>query len=77
MPKRYYVVLAVGDIEPELRGPYSQEDERDKDALQIRRTELPAEDGGIFWLNIDENGSPEIGAYSGGFMDGAFEAAHG
>ena len=34
--KGYYVLVVWNDVEPELIGPYDSENERDKEAKQLR-----------------------------------------
>lgn len=69
---KYYLVPVVDGIEPELRGPYATEEERDAAAKRIRAEEQSGEDNDdcLFRLDIDEKGEPTIDTYSGGFFDG-------
>lgn len=64
-----WLVIVEGDVEPSMRGPFADEAARDEAAKQHRLTDPQMEDG-IFPLDIDANGLPDIGAYSGGFFDG-------
>lgn len=66
MTPKYYVIIVFGDVEPELSQPYDTEAERDAHA---RNTKDPHDEDGIYWLDIDEHGTPTTGAYSGGFFD--------
>lgn len=59
--------LVFGDIEPNLFGPFINEDERDTKALELRENDSRSE--AIFRLNIDSQGIPSILAYSGGFFE--------
>ena len=61
-----YLVFVWGDVEPQICGPYVDESAQDKAAIALRREE--GDRHGIYWLVIVD-GIPEIGAYSGGFMD--------
>jgi hypothetical protein len=63
--KQHYLVIVVGDVEPELEGPFSCEDARDDAARRYRKTN--GDYDGLYWLDID--GVPEIGAYSGAFFE--------
>lgn len=66
----YYVMHVVGDVEPELAGPFDTEDERDEHARQLKATD-PDERNGIYWLDLDDSRTcAECGAYAGGFLDG-------
>jgi hypothetical protein len=64
--KTFWLVFVWGDIEPEAKGPFETETERDEAAFKLRDEEG---DHGIFWLDVTD-GAPEIGAYSEGFFDG-------
>ena len=55
-----HLLIVHGDIEPELIGPFSDEDQRD-DAAMARRREHGDEDG-IFMLDIDRGGRPGVAA---------------
>ena len=76
MSKTYYVLIVLGDIEPELRGPYRDAEDRDLAAKQHRKRDV-SENDGIFWLDVGEHGKPEVGSYSGGFFDEESESAAG
>lgn len=65
--KKFYVILVVGDVEPELSQPYDTEAERDVNALQCR---IEHPEDGIYWLDLDEHGTPTTGAYTGAFFMG-------
>lgn len=62
----YYVVVVWNDIEPELRGPFKTEEEQDKYARALKTEH--GNDHGIFPLNVDDRGEPDIGAYAAGFF---------
>jgi hypothetical protein len=65
-----YLLVIYGDIEPELLGPFKDEDERDMKALDIRKDE--GNQHGIFMLTVEETThKPEVDAYSGGFFEDA------
>lgn len=63
----YYLIPVDGGIDPEVRGPFRSDGERDAAALKIREHEQDENDV-LFWLDVDPNGEPTIGAYSGGFF---------
>jgi hypothetical protein len=72
MPKKLKVVkrlvlLVEGCVEPSLVGPYKTAKARDTKARTLRNAN---EDDGVFWLNVLEGNHVEVGAYSGGFMEG-------
>jgi len=66
---RYYLVIVYGDVEPALKGPYKTEQARDCAAFRHRQK---TDKDGVYKLNVTTAGAPQIGAYSGGFMDGVW-----
>lgn len=62
-----YLLKMVGDVYPELDGPFENEDERNDAAIAHRDGDPEMEDG-LFRLDIDEEGTPSIYPYSGGFF---------
>lgn len=68
----YYLVPVWGDIEPETRGPYDSEEERDRAAREIRAQDIEDngydDRSGLYTLTI-KDGKPEIDGYSGGFFE--------
>jgi hypothetical protein len=71
-----YILEIVGDIEPTLRGPYKNAATRDRAAKRLRKKDAGKENG-IFALDLMKNGKLRVWAYSGGFLDGTFEASDG
>jgi hypothetical protein len=67
-----YVLEIVGDIEPNLRGPYKNSDSRDRAAKRLRKKDAGKENG-IFALDMMNNGKIRVWAYSAGFLDGTFD----
>lgn len=80
--KILYLQIVVGDVEPELRGPFSTEDERD--AAARAHKDLDGDEDGIFWMDVttdytwvegtieptpDISVQVEVGAYSNGFFE--------
>ena len=66
---KYYLVPVWGDVEPSIEGPFVTSVERDASAKKIRAADDDDLKNGLYWLNIDEDGQPEIGAYSGRFFE--------
>jgi hypothetical protein len=62
----YYLLTVIGDVEPELAGPFSTEDERDA-AARAHKAENGDKDG-IFWLDAHSLLDLRVGFYSGGFF---------
>ena len=64
---KHYLIVVEGDIEPSVEGPFTPK----KLAAQAResRKQDPEQQNGLFWLDIDKNGKPKIGAWSGGFFE--------
>jgi len=67
--RTHYLLYVVGDVEPTLEGPYPTGDARDQKAIEIRNEE-GIDAGGLYMLDVDANGVPTVGAYTGGFLDG-------
>lgn len=70
----YYVLEVIGNIEPTLHGPFLKREDRDNEALRLRRND-PDRENGLYMLD-NINGKPQVSAYSGGFMEQAFEGKH-
>jgi hypothetical protein len=66
MKQKYWVLIVWNDIEPELHGPYENEDERDSHAKELKKEH--GNDHGIFPLDVNDEGLPEVGAYPAGFF---------
>jgi hypothetical protein len=64
---KYYLIHVEGCVEPELRGPYANEEEQDQAAKTIRAAQ--SEEDALFWLNVTDDGTPSVGPYSGGFFE--------
>ena len=60
----FYVLEIVGDLEPQLHGPYATEEARDQQAVQLRRGD-PGKRNGLFRLNVSAKSAPDVGPYSG------------
>jgi hypothetical protein len=60
---KYYVVGIYGDIEPIVSDPFETEEERDEYAREMYSSN-ETDGGGIFRLDIDENGIPSMDNYS-------------
>ena len=59
-----YVLEIVGDLEPQLHGPYGTEEERDRQAVKLRRAD-PRKRNGLFRLDVSPAAAPDVGPYSG------------
>ena len=66
---KYYVVEVIGGIEPFLRGPLDTVDDQERVAKMLHAAQDPDTDA-TFWLDINAEGVPEIGSYSGQFFEG-------
>lgn len=62
-----YLYITVGDVEPDILGPYKSEKERDKAAQAYKESE--GDEDGVFALNINSKGIPSTFAYSAGFLE--------
>ena len=63
----FYLLIVYGDIDPEVIGPFADEDQRDNAALVFRRNH--GDEDGIFMLSVAGGGRPHVAAYSGAFFE--------
>ena len=73
---QHYLILMEGCIEPLIvAGPLADSDSQIETAKALTRSneyDLGEEGEDILlWLDIDDGGMPEVGSFSGGFMDEA------
>jgi len=66
MKARYYVLMIMDDVEPELHGPFTRAGDRDSHARDLKAKH--GDEHGIFPMDITARGAPRVGAYSGGFF---------
>ena len=66
---KFYLLIVRGDVEPELKGPFPTENMRDTYAWNYRDMRDPDAFDGLFPLDVDVQGKPQISAYSGKFFD--------
>jgi len=66
MKTEYYIIFVWGDIEPQVKGPFGNREQRDATIKELRK--IKGEEHGYFWLNIVD-GKPEAGAYPGRFFE--------
>jgi len=66
----YYLLKIIGDVEPELPGPFPNEAERDKKALKHRKNDPEMKDG-LFSLDLEPAFLPIINvkSYSNAFFE--------
>ena len=60
----FYVLEIVDDLEPLLHGPYATEEERDQQAVALRRAD-PGKRNGLFRLDVSAMAAPDVSPYSG------------
>lgn len=82
--KLHYLLVVVGDVEPELQGPFPTTDDRDHAAGEHRSAN--PEDDGLYMVDLQVPDGPvgsapdanriratdihlEVDSYSGGYMD--------
>lgn len=70
---KFYNVPVWGSVEPSLDGPYATAELRDAEAKKINAE--ADEEAGLFWLDIDNNGNPIVGAFSNADFDDEGEEA--
>lgn len=63
-----YLIVVVDDIEPEVRGPFSSDEQRVESAQYLRKKD-PEKKNGMFRLNISENCIPTIDSFGAGEVD--------
>ena len=68
MKKDYYLLVVWGDVEPQLKGPFKTEEERDQ-AAKDERAEDPEMHNGLFPIELEKGNEVVIGCYSGGFFE--------
>ena len=69
MNKKYYLITVYGDVEPVLSEPCDTSGEA-LALAQEHRVEDDEQEDGLFILSIDADGTPHIGAFSGGDLEG-------
>jgi len=67
---KYYLMVVVGDVEPEIKGPFFTTEERDA-AAKAHRKQDPEMNDGVYTLDVDADSGVKVGAYAGGFFDDA------
>lgn len=66
----FYLLHVVGDVQPELVGPFPNAILRDREAIRLRM--MHGDDDGLFKLLVNREGVPEVDSYMG--MD--FDVVH-
>jgi hypothetical protein len=59
--------MILGDVEPDLIGPFEDAEARDAEA-KIRRAE-EGDEHGYYMLDIPDDAPPSMNAYPGGFFE--------
>ncbi len=65
--QQFWLITVWGDVEPSLAGPYKTSAKRDREALLLKHKE--GDRNGIYWMDTAKGKHPDIGSYSGGFME--------
>jgi hypothetical protein len=58
----FYLLHIVGDVDPDLHGPYPTERIRDNTARRLKRR--CGDEDGLFRLDIDSAGHPSVEPYA-------------
>ncbi|MBW1707725.1 MAG: hypothetical protein JRJ86_21625 [Deltaproteobacteria bacterium] len=66
MKKTLYLIGVHQGVEPFVRGPFQDEDERDIEAKSIHRKQRM--DDSLFWADVDKVGGLIVGSYMAGFF---------
>lgn len=78
LKSKYWLIPVFGCVEPSINGPYATEEERDAEALHLRKKEQDDDDA-LIALNIDPAGTPTVVAWTTPILpvtDPWEEAAH-
>jgi hypothetical protein len=65
---KYYLLTMLGDVEPDLAGPFATDDDV-LEAAKRHRAEDPGREDGLYQLAIDDLGNPTIGPFAGGELE--------
>jgi hypothetical protein len=65
---RFYVLETIGDIEPQLHGPFPSPEQRDEQAVQLRRQD-PGKNNGLFRLDLSANAELSADPYCGSELE--------
>lgn len=66
----YWVIHIVDDVDPVVHGPHKSADEQLAAARRIRRQDTNDVPDGLYWLDVDEEGTIECGPFTGGLLEG-------
>ena len=66
MEKTLYLIGVHQGVEPFLRGPFQDEEERDIAAKSIHRKQKV--DDSLFWADVDESKGLIVGSFIAGFF---------
>jgi hypothetical protein len=64
---KYYVLVVWGDLDPEVFGPYSSEEERNRQAKALYKEH--GDRNGYYSLDCEADCAPIVGSWSGAFFD--------
>lgn len=64
---RYYVLTIRGGVEPELSVVHYDEQRRNRLARKIHKETKDTD--AVLWLDIDEEGTPEVGSWTREFFE--------
>lgn len=67
IPEQLFLLVMVGDVEPEIRGPFKTDEERLAAAREYRAEE--GMDDGLYRLNVRFNGATEVSPFFGDEME--------
>ncbi|MGI6124320.1 MAG: hypothetical protein ACOYIG_09060 [Acetivibrionales bacterium] len=67
--KDYYLLIMVGDVQPELSEPFQSEDERDKAAWDYRQEVDPEGRNGLYRLDVPKGAALFLAPFSAGFFE--------
>jgi hypothetical protein len=65
---RFFVLETIGDIEPQIHGPFPSPELRDEHAVQLRRQD-PGKNNGLFQLDLSDAAGLSASAYCGSELE--------
>lgn len=68
MKRLHYLLIIEGDVEPNLEGPFTHEE----DVLTLARSHRENDedlDDGLYKLSVNENGIPFVESFGGGELE--------
>lgn len=65
--EKHFLLIIYGDVDPDRKGPYKSFEETVEAAREYR--EHDNYDDGLFHMTVDEEGFPDVSAFTGGILN--------